>query len=86
MNTNKSNKCVINKICPNSVCNNCNRERPTANVKPIVYGKWIVEDDIHCSKCEYQIADFIPNPNDAVALILEHKFCPNCGAKMKNKE
>lgn len=52
-------------------------------VAPIVYGEWIVDNDIHCSKCGNKIADFIPNPTDAVALILDNRFCSWCGAKMK---
>lgn len=48
--------------------------------------EWIVEEDIHCSKCGKQIACFVPNPNDAIALILDNKYCPVCGAKMQEVE
>lgn len=49
-------------------------------VKPIVYGKWIVEKDKdgnsigRCSNCSYT------QPIGAF------KYCPNCGAKMKGAE
>lgn len=54
-----------------------------ANVKPIIYGKWIpVSDDDQdagcfiCSHCNTNIFidEFEPLPN----------FCSNCGADMKN--
>ena len=69
MNTNKSNECVINKICHNSVCNNCNRERQTA--------EWIVADRggttmwYECSAC-------------GSAGDKWDKFCKHCGARMTN--
>ena len=46
------------------------------------HGAWKVDNKIYCSECGKSICDFIPNPNDAVALILDNKFCFNCGALM----
>lgn len=46
-------------------------------------GEWIRKDGkIYCSVCGESICDFIPNPKDAVGLILSNKFCPKCGASM----
>lgn len=56
-------------------------EEPTAEVKPIVYGKWeihkayqggVEEQWFQCSKCGWKNA--LPIPRN---------FCPNCGATMK---
>ena len=48
-------------------------------------GKWKVDKKIYCSECGMSICDFIPNPNDAVAIISENKFCYNCGADMRGE-
>ena len=46
-------------------------------------GEWKVDNKIYCSECGESICDFIPNPTDAVGLILSNNFCPNCGASMQ---
>jgi predicted RNA-binding Zn-ribbon protein involved in translation (DUF1610 family) len=58
-------------------------ETPTAEVKPIVYGKWeiykayqcgIEEQWFQCSKCGWENALTIPR-----------NYCPNCGTFMKKE-
>ena len=57
-------------------------EAPTADVAPVVHGKWIDTDtfDFHCvhiyqcSNCHKEVADdYIDN----------HKYCLHCGAMMR---
>ena len=53
----------------------------TADVKPVVMGKWI-EDGYNdepcvCSNCGH------PEPIKAMFL---YSYCPNCGARMGNKD
>lgn len=56
---------------------------PTADVAPIVHGRWISKNPhgyewtFVCSNCDY--VDGYPF-ND------RHNYCPNCGAKMDEKE
>lgn len=49
------------------------------------HGEWKVDKKIYCSECGESICDFIPNPTDAVGLILSNNFCPNCGADMRKE-
>lgn len=49
------------------------------------HGKWKVDNKIYCSECGKSICDFIPNPNDAVGIILSNNFCFNCGADMREE-
>ena len=49
------------------------------------HGEWKIDTKIYCSECGESICDFIPNPNDAVVLILNNKFCFNCGADMRKE-
>lgn len=56
------------------------RHHPPADVRPVVRGRWIVHyDDIwptestqECSEC-----------HEEVPLLIDCKFCPNCGADMR---
>lgn len=53
---------------------------PPSDVRPVVRGRWIVHyDDIwptestrECSEC-----------HEEVPLLIDCKFCPNCGAEME---
>ena len=55
---------------------------PTADVAPVVHGRWIEKEKYtfgimyYCSLCENRILD---NGNP-------WHYCPNCGAKMDEKE
>ena len=42
------------------------------------HGEWKIDNKIYCSECGESICDFIPNPTDAVGLILSNKFCFSC--------
>lgn len=58
-------------------------EAPTIEAKPVVHGRWISKNPhgyewiFVCSNCDY--VDGYPF-ND------RHNYCPNCGAKMDEKE
>lgn len=58
-------------------------EAPTIEAKPVVHGRWINKNPhgyewiFVCSNCDY--VDGYPF-ND------RHNYCPNCGAKMSEKE
>ena len=51
--------------------------QPTADVAPVVHGKWILaEDGWYCSACKlYPNFDYDPEEKGI-------QYCPNCGAKM----
>lgn len=58
-------------------------EIPTADVAPVVHGKWIVRFDgpykrrrCYCSHCGKH------NGVGGIAQNQEKPYCPNCGAKM----
>ena len=59
-------------------------ELPSADVAPVVHGKWIDEDPAfaeyfaNCSVCGYEID--VHNERGYF------NFCPNCGAKMDGKK
>ena len=49
------------------------RAIPAADVRPVVRGKWVRSGEImYCNNCKY----IAFNP---------HKFCPNCGADMREE-
>lgn len=56
------------------------------NVKPVIKGKWIYKDfNWHCSKCDGtpKTAGYTGSPK----FIRDYfKFCPNCGADMREVE
>ena len=58
-------------------------DAPTIEAKPVVHGRWISKNPhgyewiFVCSNCDY--VDGYPF-ND------RHNYCPNCGAKMDEKE
>ena len=51
---------------------------PTADVAPVVHGRWVNKNDTpHCTVCDY-----IPAFDVALDDIYYSPFCPNCRAKM----
>ena len=59
----------------------CIEEAPAADVAPIRYGKWVIDDDntreCHCSECEW------PAPRDAYGYHREQtRHCVYCGSLM----
>lgn len=59
---------------------------PTADVQPVMRGKWIKQEEPYvntyeCSNCNrwFTIEDEIPEENN-------YNYCPNCGADMRNDE
>lgn len=62
---------------------------PAADVAPVVHGKWLRSDDdwdslttIRCSVCgEEWCFEMIDD-----VVLLNYKHCPNCGAKMDERE
>lgn len=56
-----------------------------ADVAPVVHGKWILEREpngkpycFHCSVCD---SDY-----HCIGIVVASDYCPNCGAKMDEKE
>lgn len=59
-------------------CSHSVRELPTADVAPVVHGRWISDGDgyhwtYNCSICAWK---------DGYPFNERHNFCPHCGAKM----
>ncbi len=56
---------------------------PAADVRPVVHGKWIMNDDSKtvCSLCGNVVA-FVSHPDKRWDF---GYFCPNCGADMREK-
>ena len=59
-------------------------EEPTLDIKPVIRGKWIEEEDefltyYRCSACEEVYC------GDEIGMSIEsiYHFCPNCGADMR---
>lgn len=54
---------------------------PAADVRPVVHGKWIMNDDSRtvCSLCGNVVA-FVSHPDKRWDF---GYFCPNCGAMME---
>ena len=55
------------------------RDVPTADVVPVVHGKWIESANFDtgfwvCSKCRFA--------SEAIAAHKLYGYCPNCGARM----
>lgn len=48
---------------------------PSANVAPVVHGRWVMDgkDHCHCSECK---------DGRNIRTQIGWAFCPNCGAKM----
>ena len=51
---------------------------PTADVAPVVHGKWVLNDDqvYECKECGY-----VPSFDGYTYF----NYCPNCGAKMDER-
>lgn len=69
-------------ICPHEVWGTCNliNMMPTVEVKPVVYGKWILEERAGvdywcCSECHKIKSEYYAKPTD--------NFCGNCGCDMR---
>lgn len=53
---------------------------PPADVRPVVRGRWIVHyDDIWPEESTQEC----PECHEEVSLLIDCKFCPNCGADMR---
>lgn len=57
-------------------------ELPTADVAPVVHGKWYLLDDcanagMYCSVCSRRV-----HREEFAYKKLRSKYCPHCGAKM----
>lgn len=72
--------CWYIKECMGDIGDDCDQYKPE---RP--RGEWKVDNKIYCSECGESICDFIPNPTDAVGLILSNNFCLNCGADMRKE-
>ena len=62
---------------------------PTADVAPVVHGKWMVKQidsfrkfEITCSVCGWTGIDNYDSYDDPA----DYNYCPNCGAKMDLEE
>lgn len=58
------------------------RNLPSADVAPVVHGRWVWADDgyLRCSECT-QKAPVVPQYQDE-PITTATSYCPNCGAKM----
>ena len=52
---------------------------PTANVVPVVYGRWL---DGRCTNCAYEAPDFISYVGYELDDWEPTPYCHNCGARM----
>lgn len=56
----------------------CFRECKAADVQPVRRGKWIGDEVIQCSICNFTL-----NGNAFKRIVRKYfKYCPNCGARM----
>ena len=62
---------------------------PTADVAPVVHGKWEKSEDDYCGlniiKCSLCREEWCFEVEDDV-IDLNYKYCPNCGSKMDLEE
>ena len=61
-------------------------EIPTADVRENVRGEWIqrgLRGQYHCSNCKHEILTNVFFDNNDVKRLW--KFCPNCGADMRQR-
>ena len=67
------------KIIPNIINN-----APTADIVPVVRGRWIVDDTVYCGAGMrwYKCTSCNERVFTAVKGSKGYRFCPNCGAKM----
>jgi hypothetical protein len=60
---------------------------PTADVKPVVHGKWRRIDAyphrLYCSAC---FRSYLPNDEILQMYRIPMNYCPNCGAKMDGEK
>lgn len=65
-------------------------DMPAADVVPAVHGRWIEQEDpmldtyYTCSVCKEDF--YIETTGDASKDLFMYKYCPECGAKMDEKE
>lgn len=63
---------------------------PAADVATVVHGRWIEREDpmldtyYTCSACNEDF--YIEQTGDPVKDLFTYTYCPNCGAKMDEKE
>lgn len=66
------------------------KELPAVDVAPVVHGRWIEREDpmldtyYTCSACNEDF--YIEQTGDPVKDLFTYTYCPNCGAKMDEKE
>lgn len=66
----------------NALINDLICKQPTADVAPVVHGRWVEYPALHyfkCSKCKYTV------PYRKAVLFngkRSYNYCPHCGAKM----
>lgn len=68
------------------------KKAPTIEVKPVVHGRWIpltecANEGVYCSICKKKVwkLDYAQCSKKSRNK-LESNYCPNCGAKMDEKE
>lgn len=72
---------------------NCIEALPAADVAPVVHGRWIVKKEwrlgrwvkwLECSNCGEHEDNF--DMYEMMPFCEPYDYCPNCGAKMDEKE
>lgn len=63
------------------------RNAPTADVKPVVHGEWIMDEYTHryrCSVCQaFQPYDTVISYGEEYIDYWDCNYCPDCGAIMR---
>ena len=64
------------------ITRNLIKNAPTADVEPVVHGRWdlIIDKGISYHQCS--VCGFYPN----YGIVLHSNYCPNCGCRMEGEE